>query len=139
MDASPSPAAVVVAVGGTPRGAGAPALAPAEVASPEEAPLPDRAGVGGGGAVGAAGGSGGAAFAAGWSPSSPMEDLVLEPPALPVAAGPPVGAAAAVGRGGSGVEEQYLDHVLEALVRARGIVLPRVWCVRGSSSPVIGG
>lgn len=68
------------------------------------------------------------------SPSSPTEDLVLEPPALALPAvavagpgpGPGPGGAAV---GGSGVAEQYLDHVLEALVRARGIVLPRVRCV----------
>ena len=55
------------------------------------------------------------------SPSSPMKDLVLEPPALAMAGAGQEGDAAVV-------EEQYLDHVLEALVRVRGIVLPRVRC-----------
>ena len=60
------------------------------------------------------------------TPSSPMKDLVLEPPALPAAAAVAGGAGGGTAAVGSGGEAQYLDHVLEALVRARGIVLPRV-------------
>ena len=97
---------------------------------------------------------------------APMEDLVLEPPALAAAGRAEEAAAAmatmAAGKGagrkrgtaaagdreeGKGAvsmaaeaavvadsaraseEQQHLDHVLEALVRARGIVLPRSRCV----------
>lgn len=79
---------------------------------------------------------------------APMEDLVLEPPAL-AAGGGRVGREEGGGhRSGDGdVEggsaagretgsvvaldgvEQHLDHVLEALVRVRGLVMPRSRCV----------
>lgn len=115
VDTAPSPVA-----GG---GAGGAAVAAASPETPPgEAGVDGGAsGAGGSGDAGGAGGGGGEGEGGGeerQAPSSPMKDLVLEPPALAVAGVGPVSAAV--------VEEQYLDHVLEALVRARGIVLPRV-------------
>lgn len=77
--------------------------------------------------------------------SSPMKYLMLEPPAAalagepvagedvivaPTPATPARGSFSSVPSGGSGGVEQHFDHVLEALVRARGLVMPRARCVR---------